>query len=59
MDAANVLFELILDANEVRVLSPEWGRLYDKIVEGAIVEVMPDATIESLDVLLNKPDTSH
>jgi hypothetical protein len=59
LDAANALFNLVLDAREIDEFSPEGRALYDKIVEGAIAEVMPDATYETLMELLDKPEVSH
>lgn len=57
--AATNLFELVLDAKEITEGTPEAGALYDKIVEGALAEVMPDATYVQLFELLEKPDISH
>jgi hypothetical protein len=48
-----------LDAKEITYDSPEGRALYDKIVEGALGEVMPDATYEALFQLLEKPEISH
>lgn len=59
LEAATNLFELLLDARELTESSPEGCALYDKIVEGALAEVMPDATYVQLFELLEKPDISH
>lgn len=59
LEAANKLFDLVLEAKEIDEMSPEGRTLYDKIVESAIVEVMPDYTYEQLHELLGKPDISH
>jgi hypothetical protein len=59
LDAANKLFDLVLDAREITEDSPEGRAIYDRIVEGAIAEVMPDATYETLFYLLDKPEISH
>jgi hypothetical protein len=59
LEAATNLFELVLDAKEITYDSPEGRALYDKIVEGALGEVMPDATYEALFQLLEKPEISH
>lgn len=59
LEAATNLFELVLDAKEMTYDSPEGCALYDKIVEGALGEVMPDATYEALFQLLEKPEISH
>ncbi|MFM0495636.1 hypothetical protein [Paraburkholderia caledonica] len=59
LESATSLYELLLDVREISCDSPEGGALYDKIVEGALTEVMPDATYQTLFELLNKPDASH
>jgi hypothetical protein len=59
LDAANALYDLVLDARETTEDSPEGRALYDKIVEGAIAQVMPDATYETLFELLERPEVSH
>ncbi|WP_156132363.1 hypothetical protein [Paraburkholderia terrae] len=57
--AATELLDLICEVKEVNELSPEWGPLYDRIVQGALAEVMPDATFETLFELLDKPEVGH
>jgi hypothetical protein len=59
LKAATDLLDLICDVKEINELSPEWGHLHDRIVQGALAEVMPDATLEVLFELLDKPEVGH
>ncbi|AOK40863.1 hypothetical protein [Burkholderia vietnamiensis] len=59
LEAATKLVEALAAANGVAVDSQEGQVLYDKIVFGALNECMPNATIEQLFELLEKPDGGH
>ncbi|MGF6549353.1 hypothetical protein [Paraburkholderia youngii] len=59
LDAADQLYEILLGVKEINDSSPEGRALYDKIVLGALAEVMPHATLETVIELSEKPDVAH
>jgi hypothetical protein len=59
LEAATTLVEALAAANGVAVDTPEGQVIYDKVVFGALSECMPNATIEQLFELLEKPDVGH
>lgn len=59
LDTASKLCDLIYEARGIDEFSPEGRAIYDKIIHGALAEVMPDATLETLLDFLDKPDVSH
>ena len=58
-EAANKLVDLIADIKGFAELTPEYGALFDKFVSGALDEIMPDATVEAILELLDKPEAGH
>jgi hypothetical protein len=58
-EAANKLVDLIADIKGLVELTPEYGALFDKFVSGALDEIMPDATVEAILELLDKPEAGH
>lgn len=42
LKAATELVDLICEIKDFDDLSPEWGALYDRFVDGALGEIMPE-----------------
>jgi hypothetical protein len=59
LKAATELVDLIADIKGFSDISPEYGALHDRFVQGALAEVMPDATIQTLLELLEKHEFGH